>query len=103
MLKWGTQPVVEAASASIVTRHTYEELEDMPILDKAIRRYLRQLNELLMDRIAMGEMDEARDLVAWMLMNLPGGLRCQNCYYPAGVENWKWGGNVRLSQDIKVK
>ena len=62
----GYTTVVEAASAPIVTRHTYEELDDMPILDKAILVTLGN-NELLMDRIAMGQMDEARDLVAWML------------------------------------
>lgn len=95
----GYTTVVEAASAPIVTRHTYEELEDMPILDKAILITLGN-NELLMDRIAMGEMDEARDLVAWLLKSAGGyGVKAVN---PGGVENWKWGGNV-TSWDDEVK
>ena len=89
MLKWGTT-VVEAASAPIVT--SYEELEDMPILDKP--SHCSRQQRTFDGSIAMGEMDEARDLVAWLLKSAgrygvkvvnPGGRKLEiNC----NVTSW---------------
>ncbi|HHZ03625.1 formylmethanofuran dehydrogenase subunit A [Acetomicrobium hydrogeniformans] len=95
-VEMGYTTVVEAASAPLVTRHTHEELRDMPSVDKAILITMGN-NEILMDRISQGKIDEARDIVAWLLKSTGGyGVKVVN---PGGVENWKWGGNVESWDD----
>ena len=98
-VEMGYTTVVEAASAPLVTRHTHEELMDMPLLDKAILITMGN-NEILMDMISQDKFDEAKDVMAWLLNSTGGyGVKVVN---PGGVENWKWGGNVQ-SWDDEVK
>ncbi|MCF7935672.1 MAG: formylmethanofuran dehydrogenase subunit A [Synergistales bacterium] len=82
----GYTTVMEAACAPLVARHTHEELEDMPLLDKGILVTLGN-NEFLFDCIARGETERARDFIAWTLQAARGyGIKVVN---PGGVENWK--------------
>ena len=74
-VEMGYTTVVEAASAPLVTRHTHEELMDMPLLDKAILITMGN-NEILMDMISQDKFDEAKDVMAWLL-NSTGRLRRQ--------------------------
>ena len=55
-------------------------------MDKAIVITMGN-NEILMDRISQGKIDEARDIVAWLLKSTGGyGVSSKS----GGVENWKW-------------
>lgn len=87
----GYTTVMEAATAPLVARHTHEELEDIPILDKAAFITMGN-NHFIMNCIRRGEREKARDYVAWLLGATKGyAIKIVN---PGGVENWKWGGNV---------
>ena len=92
----GYTTVMEAASAPLVARHTHEELEDIPILDKGAFITMGN-NHFIMESIRRGEPEKARDYVAWLLRATKGyAIKIVN---PGGVENWKWGGNVRELDD----
>jgi formylmethanofuran dehydrogenase subunit A len=87
----GYTTVMEAASAPLTARHTHEELEDIPILDKAAFITMGN-NHFIMDAISRGEREKVRDYVAWLLGATKGyAIKIVN---PGGVENWKWGRNV---------
>ncbi len=87
----GYTTVMEAATAPLVARHTHEELEDTPILDKGVFITMGN-NHFIMDCIRKGQREKARDYVAWLLGATKGyAIKIVN---PGGVENWKWGRNV---------
>ncbi|MGD8997724.1 MAG: formylmethanofuran dehydrogenase subunit A [Anaerolineae bacterium] len=87
----GYTTVMEAATAPLTARHTHEELEDIPILDKGAFITMGN-NHFIMDCIRQGEREKARDYVAWLLGATKGyAIKIVN---PGGVENWKWGKNV---------
>ncbi|MCR4406333.1 MAG: formylmethanofuran dehydrogenase subunit A [Anaerolineae bacterium] len=92
----GYTTVMEAATAPLVARHTHEELEDTPILDKGVFITMGN-NHFIMDCIRKGEREKARDYVAWLLGASKGyAIKIVN---PGGVENWKWGRNVEEVDD----
>jgi formylmethanofuran dehydrogenase subunit A len=92
----GYTTVMEAATAPLVARHTHEELEDIPILDKGAYITMGN-NHFIMDCIRKGEREKARDYVAWLLGATKGyAIKIVN---PGGVENWKWGKNVSEIDD----
>jgi len=87
----GYTTVMEAASAPLVARHTHEEFEDVPILDKGAFITMGN-NHFIMACIRDGQREKARDYVAWLLEATKGyAIKIVN---PGGVENWKWGHNV---------
>ncbi|HET89658.1 MAG TPA: formylmethanofuran dehydrogenase subunit A, partial [Chloroflexi bacterium] len=87
----GYTTVMEAATAPLVARHTHEELEDTPLLDKGAYITMGN-NHFIMRAIQAGEREKARDYVAWLLNATKGyAIKVVN---PGGVENWKWGKNV---------
>ena len=87
----GYTTVMEAATAPLVARHTHEELEDTPILEKGVFITMGN-NHFIMDCIRKGQREKARDYVAWLLGASKGyAIKIVN---PGGVENWKWGRNV---------
>lgn len=87
----GYTTVMEAATAPLVARHTHEELEDTPILDRGVFITMGN-NHFIMNCIRDGQREKARDYVAWLLGASKGyAIKIVN---PGGVENWKWGGNV---------
>ena len=94
----GYTTVMEAASAPLVARHTHEEFEDVPILDKGAYITMGN-NHFIMRCIRDGEREKARDYVAWLLEATKGyAIKVVN---PGGVENWKWGQNVaQLDDDV---
>ena len=94
----GYTTVMEAATAPLVARHTHEEFEDVPILDKGAYITMGN-NHFIMQCIRDGEREKARDYVAWLLQATKGyAIKIVN---PGGVENWKWGRNVaRLDDDV---
>jgi len=87
----GYTTVMEAATAPLVARHTHEELEDMPNLDKGVFITMGN-NHFIMECIRDQQYERARDYVAWLLGASKGyAIKIVN---PGGVENWKWGRNV---------
>ncbi len=94
----GYTTVMEAASAPLVARHTHEEFDDVPILDKGAYITMGN-NHFIMRCIRDGEREKARDYVAWLLDATKGyAIKVVN---PGGVENWKWGQNVaRLDDEV---
>jgi formylmethanofuran dehydrogenase subunit A len=87
----GYTTVMEAATAPLVARHTHEELQDTPIIDKGAFITMGN-NHFIMNCIRDGQREKARDYVAWLLAASKGyAIKVVN---PGGVENWKWGPNV---------
>jgi formylmethanofuran dehydrogenase subunit A len=92
----GYTTVMEAATAPLVARHTHEELEDMPNLDKGAFITMGN-NHFIMQAIRDGDRERARDYVAWLLGATKGyAIKIVN---PGGVENWKWRRNVEELDD----
>ncbi|MGH7371061.1 MAG: formylmethanofuran dehydrogenase subunit A [Candidatus Methylomirabilales bacterium] len=87
----GYTTVMEAATPPIGTRHTHEELNDIPMLDKGCYLLMGN-NEFILQYLKSGEMDKIKRYVAWLLHSLKGfGLKLVN---PGGVEQWKYGKDV---------
>ncbi|MDI6726253.1 MAG: amidohydrolase family protein, partial [Smithellaceae bacterium] len=95
----GYTTVMEAAVAPLLARHSHEELEDTPILDKGAFITMGN-NHFIMKCIRDGQLEKARDYVAWLLGASRGyAIKIVN---PGGVENWKWGRNVGELDDAVV-
>jgi formylmethanofuran dehydrogenase subunit A len=92
----GYTTVMQASAAPLVARHTHEELEDVPNLDKGAFIVMGN-NHFIMQCIADKQPEKARDYVAWLLGASRGyAVKVVN---PGGVENWKWGKNVAELDD----
>lgn len=95
----GYTTVMEAATAPLVARHSHEELDDTPMVDKGMLVTMAN-NHFVMRKLAEGRRDEARDYVAWLLDVTKGyGVKMVN---PGGVENWKWHENVGELDDAVI-
>jgi formylmethanofuran dehydrogenase subunit A len=97
-LGYGT--AVDAAIPPLMARHAHHELDDTPLIDKALL-VLMGNNHLVLDKVKAGDAAGLRDLVAWLLGAAKGfGVKVVN---PGGVERWKQGrGNV-VSLDDEVE
>ena len=92
----GYTTVMQASAAPLASRHVHEELEDVPNIDKGALTVMGN-NHFVMQSIADGQYEKARDYVAWLLGASRGyGIKVVN---PGGVENWKWGKNVAELDD----
>lgn len=92
----GYTTVVEAAVPVLSAKHTHEELRDTPIVDKACC-VLMANNELVLDLIEAGDLERARDVVAWLVWAAKGyGVKAVN---PGGVTAWKWGKDAKTLFD----
>ena len=92
----GYTTVVEPASPPLKTLHTHEELNDIPIIDKAC--YIRFGNNwIVMEYLKEDKIEECAAYVAWVLRAVKGyAIKIVN---PGGVEAWGWGGNVQSLDD----
>ncbi len=89
--KLGYTTVMEAAVPPIGARHTHEELNDTPMIDKGCYIVLGN-NEFILRYLQKGEYEKARDYTAWLLNATKGyAIKIVN---PGGVENWKYGQDV---------
>jgi formylmethanofuran dehydrogenase subunit A len=95
----GWTTVNEAAVPILSAKHTHEELRDTPIVDKACC-VLMGNNEILLDLIETGELERAREVLAWQMWAAKGyGVKAVN---PGGVAAWKWGKDAKnLFQPIE--
>jgi len=88
----GWTTVNEAAVPVLSARHTHEELADIPILDKASLTLMAN-NEIMLDQMAKGEFERARQVVAWYLWAAKSyGIKAVN---PGGVAAWKYGHDAK--------
>lgn len=95
----GYTTVMEAAAAPLMARHTHEELEDTPVIDRAVFVTMGN-NHFIMQCIKDGQPEKARDYVAWLLEACKGyAIKIVN---PGGVENWKYGKNVNSLDDAVI-
>src|SRR5437867_4470201 len=92
----GWTTVNEAAVPILSARHTHEELHDIPIVDKTAL-VLMANNEFVLDLLETGEVERAKQIVAWMIWAAKAyGVKAVN---PGGVEAWKWGKNANTLFD----
>jgi formylmethanofuran dehydrogenase subunit A len=88
---------VNAAAVPILSaKHTHEELNDTPIVDRTCC-VLMANNEIVLDLLEAGEHDRARDVVAWNIWAAKAyGVKAVN---PGGVAAWKWGKDAKTLGD----
>ncbi len=92
----GYTTLMEAAGPPLGARHVHEELNDIPILDKAFF-VLMGNNYFVLKFIHEGEFSKLKDYVAWLLKST--GAYAIKIVNPAGVDTWKWGRNVNSLDD----
>ncbi len=94
----GYTTIMEAATPPIGTRHTHEELNDIPMVDKGCYLLMGN-NQFIMSYIKSGDLDRLKRYVGWLVRSLKGfGIKVVN---PGGVEQWKYGKDIE-SLDEKV-
>ncbi len=95
----GYTTVNEAAVPVLSAKHTHEELRDTPIVDKTCL-VLMANNEILLDLLEAGELERARDVVAWLVWAAKAyGVKAVN---PGGVAAWKWGKDAgRMAEPVE--
>ncbi|HWB09029.1 MAG TPA: formylmethanofuran dehydrogenase subunit A [Pirellulales bacterium] len=88
----GWTTVNEAAVPILSAKHTHEELRDVPIVDKSCL-VLMANNEIVLDLLEQGEVERARQVVAWQIWAAKAyGVKAVN---PGGVAAWKWGKDAK--------
>ncbi len=93
----GYTSVMEAAMPPLGARHVHEELNDIPIIDKAGFTLLGN-NHFTLKYVKEGDMEKLKAFIAWLLWATRGyAVKIVN---PGGVENWKWGRNVGGLDDL---
>jgi formylmethanofuran dehydrogenase subunit A len=94
--RMGYTTVFEPATPPMKTRHTHEELNDTPMLDKGCFPLLGN-NWFVMEYLRDGKFDECAAYVAWMMKATKGyAIKLVN---PGGVEAWGWGKYVTSLDD----
>ena len=89
--KMGYTFLMEAAMPPLTARHTHEELEEIPIVDKGAIPLLDN-HWMVMECIKSDDMDKLAAYISWMIKATKGyGIKIVN---PGGVEAWAWGKNV---------
>src|SRR5262245_41234706 len=89
----GYTTVNEAAVPVLSAKHTHEELRDTPIVDKTCCLLMAN-NEIVMDLLEAGEVERAKDIVAWLIWAAKAyGVKGVN---PGGVTAWKWGKDAKV-------
>lgn len=86
--RMGYTTVFEPATPLLKTRHTHEELDDTPIVDKGCFPLFGN-DWRTLEYLAQGRVEECAAYIAWMLRATKGyAIKIVN---PGGVEAWRWG------------
>ncbi|MFH1328235.1 MAG: formylmethanofuran dehydrogenase subunit A [Candidatus Bathyarchaeota archaeon] len=94
--KMGYTTVFEPATPPLKTRHTHDELNDIPIVDKGCFPLFGN-NWMVMQYLSQNNVDECAAFVAWMLKATKGyAIKIVN---PGGLECWSNGGNAASLDD----
>lgn len=84
----GYTTVFEPATPPLKTLHTHDELNDIPIIDKACFPLFGN-NWFVMESIRDDKLEECAAYVAWLMRTIKGyAIKVVD---PGGVEAWKWG------------
>lgn len=90
----GYTTVFEPATPPLKTIHTHDELNDIPIVDKACFPLFGN-NWFVMEYIRDGKLKECAAYIAWLMRSIKGyAIKVVD---PGGIEAWKWG---RIVQDL---
>lgn len=95
----GYTTVIEPSVPPLYAIHSHEELTDTPIIDSGIFPNMGN-HHIVLKYIRDGEFEKLKTFVALLLKSTKGyGVKLVN---PGGVENWKYGGNVRgLTDEVE--
>ena len=94
--RMGYTTVMNPSMAALEAKHTHEELNDIPMLDKATYPLLGDW-WLVLETIQKGDLEECARYVAWMLEITKGyAIKIVN---PGGLESWGFGRNVHSIDD----
>jgi formylmethanofuran dehydrogenase subunit A len=94
--KMGYTTVMNPSMAPLEAKHTHEELNDIPLLDKATYPLLGDW-WFVLENLAKGNIEECAKHVAWMLDITKGyAIKIVN---PGGLESWGFGHNVHSIDD----
>lgn len=94
--KIGYTTAVEAASPPIGSPHTHEELDAIPIVDKAMLPVFGNWH-FVFKYVSEKDREKLKAFIAWAIERTKGyGVKVVN---PGGVEAWMYGGNVRNLED----
>ncbi len=89
--KMGYTTVIEPATPPLKTRHTHDELRDIPIVDKGCFPLMGN-NWFVLEYIKDGDLEGCKAYVAWMLKATKGyAIKMVN---PGGIVAWGWGKNI---------
>ncbi len=94
--RMGYTTTMNPSMPPLEARHTHEELDDTPMLDKATYPLLGDW-WFVLEYLRDGEIKECADHVAWMLKATKGyAIKIVN---PGGLEAWGFGRNVKSIND----
>ena len=94
--RMGYTTVMNPSMAPLEAKHTHEELNDIPMVDKATYPLLGDW-WLVLENLAKGDFKECARYVAWMLGITKGyAIKIVN---PGGLESWGFGRNVHSIDD----
>lgn len=94
--RMGWTTVMEPAMPPLKAKHTHEELNDTPMIDKGAYPLLGS-NWLVLEHLRAGEYEECAAYIAWMMNATKGyAIKLVN---PGGLEAWGFGRNVRDIDD----
>lgn len=94
--KLGYTTVCEPAMPPLGAKHVHEELNDTPIVDKAAFALFGN-NHFTLKYVKEGDIEMLKAFIVWLLRTTKAyAVKVVN---PGGVENWKWGKNVRSLDD----
>jgi len=86
--RMGWTTVIEPASPPLKMRHTHEELNDIPIIDKAVL-VLVDSNRILLKYLSEGNYERCKAFVKWLLTATKSyGLKLVD---PGSAVPWSWG------------
>jgi len=94
--RMGYTTVMEPAMPPLKAKHTHEEFNDTPIIDKAAFPLLGDW-WFVLEYLKDGEIEECARYVAWMITSTKGyAIKLVN---PGGLEAWGFGHNVSSLDD----
>jgi formylmethanofuran dehydrogenase subunit A len=94
--RMGYTTVMDPAMAPLKARHTHEELNDTPIIDKASYPLLND-SWFVLEPLSKGLIEECAAYIAWTLKATKGYvIKIVN---PGGLEAWGFGRNMRNIDD----
>jgi len=96
--RMGYSLVCEPSAVPLKSKHTHEELHDIPLIDK-LAYVCFEKNWIVMRLLAAGELEQAAAFTAWLLRATK--MFTIKLVNPGGTEAWAWGGNVEsLDQPV---